>query len=101
MKSPGSGKWRALIQWFMALDVQSHRHWCKLQPEGHNSGRCEHQTTCWYCTGLLCVNVERKDCPKCASMSDEEKFEASRRKHAEYLEKKEREDAKERGPRCR
>lgn len=78
-------KFKALIQWFMSLEVQEHRHWCKLEPEGYNSGRCEHQSSCWYCTGLFCSHTERKDCPNCAAMSDEEKSEISRKLHEQWL----------------
>lgn len=58
-------KFKALIQWFVMLERVQHRHWCTLEPAGHNDGRCEHQSTCWYCTGLFCANRERVNCSAC------------------------------------
>lgn len=71
-------KIKALIQWWMLLDLKQHKHWCKIEPEGNNTGRCEHQIGCWFCTGLFCANVERKDCPTCSAMTDEQKWALSR-----------------------
>ena len=51
-------KIKALIQWFMSLEVQEHRHWCTTKTKNH-------WNECWMCVGLFCVNVDYKKCPKC------------------------------------
>lgn len=52
----------ALIQWWLQLEPVDHRHWCLL---GDDHPHCEHQHAAWHCTGALCINQERKDCPGC------------------------------------
>lgn len=58
-------KIKALVQWFVRLELQHHKHWCTPNAHGVNDGRCEHQMVCWYCKGVFCANQERKDCPEC------------------------------------
>jgi hypothetical protein len=57
-------KIKALIQWFVILERQTHHHWCTM-PKGFDDGSCEHMTSAWYCKGIWCANVESKDCPAC------------------------------------
>lgn len=57
-------KLKALVQWFMRLELKEHRHWCTI-PRGFNDSSCKHMTACWFCKGVFCANVERKDCSEC------------------------------------
>lgn len=57
-------KLKALIQWFMLLELQEHRHWCELNINGTYND-CRHRNSCWMCVGLFCSNRERKNCPAC------------------------------------
>lgn len=54
-----------LIHWWLQLAPVRHSHWCESNSNGMNDGRCEHQTACWYCEGVFCINQERKNCPGC------------------------------------
>jgi len=58
-------KIRALIQWFLLLEVQEHKHWCE-----NRDCKRKHSFVFWNCTGILCVNTERKDCPSCTGKSN-------------------------------
>ena len=57
-------KLKALVQWFMALEVQEHLHWCLAWPRDKDS-HCQHQYAAWTCKGVFCANTERKNCPDC------------------------------------
>ena len=63
-------KIKGLVHWFVALEPIEHKHWYTLtgatkDEYGYNSGRCDHQIGCWYCSGWFCGNIERKDCVEC------------------------------------
>lgn len=53
-------KLKALLQWFVLLDLTEHRHWC-------DNRECYHHGVCWYCTGIFCGDHERKNCPNCGA----------------------------------
>ena len=57
-------KLKALLQWFVLLEREEHRHWCTM-PNGFNDSSCEHMTGAWMCNGIWCAKIERKDCPQC------------------------------------
>jgi hypothetical protein len=67
-------KIKALVQWFVQLEVQEHGHWCHYE---WHKGREEKRAACpykgyrWPCFGVLCANVERKDCYGCLKFLDE------------------------------
>jgi hypothetical protein len=63
-------KLKALVQWFMALELQEHNHWCLNWPRDADS-RCQHQYSAWSCKGVFCANTEHKNCPTC-----EKKYQA-------------------------
>jgi hypothetical protein len=75
-------KLAALLQWFVQLELQEHRHWCSLwEADGRSYNPCQHRTCCWMCTGIFCVGVERKDCLDCVERHAEQRrigVEASR-----------------------
>lgn len=52
-------KFKALIQWFVLLELEEHRHWCPTAND------CYHKSCAWYCKGLFCSHIERKPCPNC------------------------------------
>ena len=58
-----------LIHWWLLLEPIEHKHWCTYQkPDGTiktDEERCYHSGICWYCIGISCIGVERKDCPNC------------------------------------
>ena len=58
-------KLKALIQWFIQLELQEHRHWCHLCEADGTYNKCEHRSSCWMCSGVFCAGVERKNCPAC------------------------------------
>jgi hypothetical protein len=63
-------KLKALLQWFILLDLQEHGHWCPMYGEYRLRDRmkrtqCPHHGYRWECTGIFCANVEQKDCPTC------------------------------------
>jgi hypothetical protein len=70
-------KLKALAQWFVALELKQHRHWCVNESnqkvrEAQRKNCVKPDGTCWYCTGVFCADESQKDCPNC------EKFKRTR-----------------------
>jgi len=59
-------KLKALIQWFVLLERQEHRHWCYHRIPRQD---CEHVSSCWMCNGIFCANIERLDCKECEKLN--------------------------------
>jgi hypothetical protein len=67
-------KIKALVQWFMELELVAHGHWCifNFNTDDHPTYRrdskreaCPTKGYRWDCKGVFCSGVERKNCPAC------------------------------------
>jgi hypothetical protein len=61
-------KLKALVQWFVQLELREHGHWCTnewITGRDEKRAACPHRGYRWSCYGVFCAGIERKDCPEC------------------------------------